>query len=118
MTAFPTLKTGAVTQYPARRAAQFSNLALRFLDATEQRYRLAGTPLHRWEIKLDQLDPSEVGVLQNFFLAQLGEFASFSFTDPLDGTVYPNCSIDGVFEVEWQDDLWARTSLVVKEVRT
>ena len=118
MASFPTLKTGAVAQYPASRAFQYSNQALRFLDATEQRYRLAGSPLHQWEIKLDQLDPGEIGVLQNFFVNQQGEYLSFSFTDPWDGTIYPNCSIDGVLEAGWQDDFQTKTSLVVKEIRT
>ena len=36
---FPTLKTGAVMQYPGKRILQFSTDVVRFLDGTEQRYR-------------------------------------------------------------------------------
>ncbi len=118
MAAFPTLRTGAVMQYPGSRTVQFSNQTVRFLDSSEQRYRLAASPLHRWEIKLDQLDPTEIGIIQAFFAAQQGAFVSFAFTDPWDGTVYPNCCMDGAIASDWRDDLRAQTALAVQELRS
>ena len=56
MPTFPQLKTSAVAQYPATRACQFQNQALRFVDGAEQRYRDSAGPIHRWEIRLDALD--------------------------------------------------------------
>lgn len=93
MATFPSLKTTAVAQYPAKRLVQFRNQALRFLDGTEQRYRDSAGPLHRWTIALSQLDEGEMAALDAFFTANQGVFASFAFTDPWDGHVYPNCSL-------------------------
>ncbi len=94
MATFPTLKTSAVIQYPATRQARYQNQALRFLDGTEQRYRDCAGPLLRWEIPLSQLDEGEVAAIEEFFAANQGAFGSFAFTDPWDGTVHPNCSLD------------------------
>jgi len=93
MATFPTLKTNAVAQYPVNRALRFQNQTVRFLDGTEQRYRDWAGPLHRWEIRLSQLDEGEMDALEAFFTANQGSFASFAFTDPWDGTVYANCSL-------------------------
>src|ERR1039457_3037632 len=78
---FPTLKTGAVMQYPAKRTLQFNTDAIRFLDGTEQRFRDNPSVLHRWTIQLDLLDESELAALDQFFISNQGRFGSFSFTD-------------------------------------
>jgi hypothetical protein len=93
MATFPQLKTGAVAQYPATRTFRFQNQILRFLDGTDQRYRDSAGPLYAWEIRLDQLDETEMAEMQAFFLANQGSFASFAFTDPWSGQVYQNCSL-------------------------
>lgn len=90
---FPGLKTSAVAQYPARRTVRYQNQAVRFLDGTEQRYRDSAGALHEWEIRLDQLDEQELAAIEEFLSAVQGAFGSFSFTDPWDGTAYPNCSL-------------------------
>ena len=90
---FPTLKTGAVMQYPAKRTLEFNTDTIRFLDGTEQRFRDNPSVLHQWTIQLDLLDESELAALDQFFISNQGRFGSFSFTDPWDGTVYPNCSM-------------------------
>ena len=107
MATFPALKTGAVAQYPAARTFQYRNQVLRFLDGNEQRYRDSAGPLHRWTIRLDWLDATEMAAIEDFFLSNQGRFASFTFVDPWDSTSYPNCSISS-------DDLAA---LVQQEVR-
>src|SRR5262249_53533703 len=90
MAAFPNLKTGAVAQYPAERTRRFSNGVHRFMDGSKQRWPLYGSALRRWAIRLSLLDEAELTTLEDFFSAN----RSFSFTDPWDGTVYPNCSFD------------------------
>lgn len=119
MSQFPTLKTGAVLQYPARRVVQFSTTMVRFLDGSEQRYQLYAAPLHRWAIQLSRLDDSELHQIREFFRTQSGQFESFAFTDPWDGTVYPACTLDtdqmsdalrGVFD--------SGTSLTIRENRS
>ncbi len=120
MASFPVLKTNAVAQYPAGRRFSFRNQALRFLDGTEQRYRDSGGVLHRWTIRLDQIDEGEAAALDAFFAENQGAFGSFSFTDPWDPTtVYPDCSLeaDGM-EVTSAAEARMRTVLTVVENRS
>jgi hypothetical protein len=119
MANFPSLKTGAVAQYPATRRIRYQNQALRFVDGTEQRYRDSEAPLRRWEIRLSQLDEGEMAVLEEFFTANQGAFGSFAFTDPFDGSTYPDCSLEtdalGVAAVA---DMSSATALTVVENRS
>jgi phage-related protein len=119
MSAFPTLKTGAVLQYPAQKEVQFSTTVLRFIDGSEQRFRNYQTPLHRWMIRLELLDESELHQLREFFRTQGGAAGSFAFTDPWDGTNYANCSIeDGAMMEALSDESNGKTSLTVRENRS
>jgi hypothetical protein len=93
MATFPTLKTGAVSQYPAPTRLRFQNQVLRFLDGTNQRYRDSSGPLHGWEIRLSQMDEREMAEVEQFFVDNQGAFGSFAFTDPWSGQAYPSCSL-------------------------
>jgi Conserved hypothetical protein 2217 (DUF2460) len=118
MATFPKLKTGAVAQYPATRIFRFQNQILRFLDGTDQRYRDSAGPFYSWEIRLDQLDETELAALQAFFLANQGSFASFAFTDPWNGQVYSNCSLaSDQMNITSLAEMQGRTSLIVIENR-
>ena len=118
MASFPTLKTGVVAQYPSDRTRQFSTTALRFVDGSEQRFAAYGAALHRWTIRLDLLDEAELVNLEAFFLSMEGRAGSFSFTDPWDGTVYPNCSFDAdTMAAEFHGPSQGRTQVTVKENR-
>lgn len=118
MATFPILKTGAVAQYPARRTVQYQNQALRFLDGTEQRYRDSAGPLHRWTIQLAELDEGEMAALEAFLIANQGVFATFSFTDPWDGTVYPNCGLaSDEMDLTSTGEMTGSTQVVVVEYR-
>ena len=92
MATFPTLKTGAVAQYPATRSPRFQNQVLRFIDGADQRYRDSAGVLHQWEIRLDELDEGEMAAVEGFFSDNQGRCGNFAFTDPWDGQIYPNCS--------------------------
>ncbi|PWU04190.1 MAG: hypothetical protein C5B51_17215 [Terriglobia bacterium] len=92
MAAFPKLKTGSLAQYPANRKLRFRNQLLGFLDGTQQRYRDSSGSLRMWDIRLDQLDETEMAALDEFFLQNQGRFGTFEFTDPWDGSVYTSCS--------------------------
>jgi hypothetical protein len=93
MATFPPLKTTAVAQYPATKSLQFRNQIVRFVDGNEQRYRDSAGPLHRWVIRLDLLDETEMAAIEDFFYSNQGAFASFAFIDPWSATSYPNCSL-------------------------
>jgi Conserved hypothetical protein 2217 (DUF2460) len=116
MSTFPTLKTGAVMQYPAQRGMQFSTTTLQFVDGSEQRFCGYQSVLHSWVIRLSLLDQSELQTVQNFFRGIVGPAGDFAFTDPLNGTNDPSCSLasDSMASVlvgEWNGE----TSLTVLE---
>ncbi len=118
MSAFPLLKTGAVAQHPATRVIQHSTCVLRFVDGDEQRFRNYAQPLKQWTIRLGLLDDDEMNRLEEFFRSQQGRLGSFSFTDPWDGVVYNECSLErDSLTLNFQDIMRGQTVLVVKENR-
>ena len=118
MPTFPTLKTGAVAQYPTVRSAQYQNQCLRFLDGAEQRYRDSAGPLRRWVISLTLLDESEREALSEFFEELAGRFGTFAFTDPWDGVEYSNCSLESdQMDVRSLAEMRGATSLTIVENR-
>ena len=118
MSNFPTLKTGAVLQYPAQKDIRFSTSILRFMDGSEQRFPDYAAPLHRWTIRLSLLDDAELHQLREFFRTQNGAAGTFTFMDPWDGTTYSNCSIE---DDEMADTLLneanGKTALIIRENR-
>jgi hypothetical protein len=118
MSTFPTLKTGAVLQYPAQKEVSFATEIVQFINGSEQRFREYQTPLHRWVIQLDLLDQGELQILRDFFRTQAGGADSFVFTDPWNGTTYSNCSIEGGdLVLKLVDEMKGNTSLTVRENR-
>jgi hypothetical protein len=118
MSDFPSLRTGALLQYPAQTGLRCSTDVLRFADGSEQRFRDYQTPLRRWVIRLDLLDDGELHVLREFFLTMSGAAGSFTFTDPRDGVKYTNCSFeDATMDGALLDEGKARTVLTVRENR-
>jgi hypothetical protein len=118
MATFPTLKTGAFAQYPASRSLEYRNQVLRFVDGSEQRYRDSAGPLRRWIIRLNQLDPTEISLIEAFFLTNQGAFASFAFVDPWDGKSYPDCRIaSDILAQIAQDEFRNATSITIMENR-
>ncbi len=105
-------------QYPAQRAVVLSTFVARFVDGAEQRYREYASPLRRWVIALDLLDEKELATMEDFFLARQGASGSFQFTDPWDGAIYTNCSIEnGEQALEYLREGRGRVSVVVRENR-
>jgi hypothetical protein len=118
MSAFPLLKTGAVLQYPASLSSNHSTCVLRFVDGSEQRFREYPRPLRKWVIRLELLDETEVATLENFFQSQLGRLGDFAFTDPWDGTTYPNCSLEeDSITMTFEDLMRGQVTVVVRENR-
>ena len=119
MANFPALKTGAVAQYGSDRSRQYSTEVLRFVDGSEQRFPGYGASLLRWVIRLDLLDEAELEALEQFFEDKGGRSGSFAFTDPWNGTVYPNCSFDrDELSLKFDGVARGKTQVVVKENRT
>ena len=118
MSNFPTLKTGAVLQYPAQKEVRFATEIVRFMDGSEQRFREYQTSLHRWMIRLELLDQGELQVLREFFRTQAGGADSFVFTDPWSGAAYANCTLEGGdMALQLVDEMKGNTSLTVRENR-
>src|SRR5579884_3291001 len=93
MATFPTLKTGAVAQYPLQTASRYASQAVQFLDGSRQSYRIQGPPLRRWSIQLSGLDEGELANVIAFVEQQC--LAPFSFTDPVTGQTAARCIISG-----------------------
>jgi hypothetical protein len=119
MAQFPTLKTGAVAQYPLRTTLTYRADVVWFLDGSEQRFRSSPSVLHEWNIALDRLDEAEIAGIEGFFLENAGEAGTFAFEDPWSGQVFPNCSInvDGI-ALTFSGPLSAGTELTIRENRT
>jgi len=118
MASFPTLKTSAVTQYPATKAVRFQNQIVRFVDGSEQRYRDSAGQLHQWVIRLSELDETEMALLEQFFESNQGSFGSFSFTDPWDNQTYTDCSFAAdAMDLTSADEMRGATTLMVRENR-
>jgi hypothetical protein len=115
MASFPALKTGAVAQYPLARGVRFLTQAVRFMDGSQQRFRLYGTGLRRWTLKLDLLGEEELGAVISF-IEQQGS-AIFAFTDPLTGQTASTCMISGEkFDATIKNELTCQTTVVIEEI--
>ncbi len=116
MSNFPTLKTGASSQYPLTRVMKYRTHVARFVDGSEQRCPELRGPMHTWVIGLDMLNDVEMQTFVEFGESVRGAAGSFSFTDPLDGTVYSQCSLDrDMAEFTWDADDQGHVRLIVRE---
>lgn len=97
---FPTLSTGAVLQYPTVKVRRFRNVAVRFVDGSEQRFRQCGGVVHAWMVRLEKLTGDELVRVAEFLKAQGGRSRTFSFTDPFDGVTYEGCHL-GEDDSQW-----------------
>ena len=115
MATFPQLKTGAFAQYPLDRAMRYSTQAVRFMDGSQQRFRLYGNGLRRWTLKLDQLDEQELGAVIAF-VEQQGS-AVFAFTDPVSAHTAATCVISGQqFDATMNREMSGQTTVVIEEI--
>jgi hypothetical protein len=115
MATFPVLKTGAVAQYPLNRGVRFSTQAVRFMDGSQQKYRLIGNGLRQWTLKLDQLDEQELATVIAF-VEQQGS-AVFSFTDPTTGISVANCIISGEqFDATMNLEMNGQATVLIEEI--
>ena len=118
MFSFPTLKTGAVAQYPLGLTLAYRADVVWFLDGSEQRFRNAPSILHQWKISLAQLDEQEMNCVEQFFLNNAGAATVFAFTDPGNNITYPNCSIKGDnLALTYLGPLSGRTEIIIRENR-
>jgi hypothetical protein len=115
MTTFPALKTGAVAQYPLVYGRRYATQSVRFMDGSRQRFRLIGSGLRQWTIKLDQLDEQELGTVIAFAEQQGG--ANFAFTDPVTGDNVTSCIISGNrFDAGMKREIDGQATLVIEEI--
>jgi hypothetical protein len=112
---FPLLKTGAVAQYPLERAVRFSTEKVKFLDGSQQRYRLYGNGLRSWVIKLELLDEQELGAVIDFVDQQ--ESDAFEFIDPITGDTVAKCIIAGEqFAASMTAEMNGQATVVIEEI--
>ena len=115
MATFPILKTGALAQYPLVRGVRFSTQSVRFMDGSQQSFRLYGNGLRQWIVKLDQLDETELGAVIAF-VEQQGSL-TFTFSDPVTGETVTPCAIAGEqFTAGMTSEINGQTTLTIKEI--
>lgn len=115
MATFPVLKTGAAAQYPLGSGVRFATEAVRFMDGSQQRFRLIGTGLRRWTLKLDLLGEDELAAVIAFVEEQGS--APFAFTDPATGAVASTCVLSGQqFDATMNGELRGQTTVVIEEI--
>jgi phage-related protein len=115
MATFPTLRTGAVAQYPLDRSVQFQTQSVRFMDGSQQRFRLYGAGLRRWKIRLDLLNEQELAAVAAFLEQQAT--AIFPFTDPVTGDQVASCVISGQsYSAGTADEMKANATVEIEEV--
>jgi hypothetical protein len=115
MATFPTLRTGAIAQYPLKKTTSFQTQAVRFLDGSRQRYRIQGYGLRSWSVQLSLLDEQELGSVIAF--AERQGIAPFAFTDPVTGATANACIIAGqTFDAGMTDEMTAQTTLLIEEI--
>jgi hypothetical protein len=115
MNEFPQLQTGAVLQYPAGKRLECATRITRFLDGSEQRFRDFAAPVQYWAIRLDLLTEAEMRRIQDFHEAKQGQYGSFTFVDPWDGTEYANCSFaSDALTLEYQEESRGLVSLLIR----
>lgn len=114
MAAFPLLRTGAVTQYPFTGTTAHSVQVLRYVDGSEQRFRVAPV-VRRWAVHLEAVSEAEAAELERFFETMQGQFGTFSFTDPFDGNEYAECCLeDSHLDLELREEGFAGATLTVR----
>ena len=116
MATFPILKTGAVAQYPLSRSLSFTTQSVRFLDGSQQCYRMNAAGLRRWNLSLDLLDEGEIAAIMAF--AEEVGTDTFAFTDPVTGDTVPKCVLSASqLEAALIDELHGQTVLEIEEVK-
>lgn len=115
MASFPTLKTGAVAQYPLQAGSRYSSQSVLFMDGSRQLYRIQGPALRRWSIQLDSLDEGELAAVVAFVEQQ--SLATFSFTDPVTGQTAATCIISGgSMQAGMKSEENGQAALVIEEI--
>jgi hypothetical protein len=113
---FPTLSSGAVSQYGSPIGFVWPAQIIRFVDGTDQRFLACGNVFRRWLIDLRLLNESEISSVEAFFTAMSGEYSTFTFPDPISGTSVPNCRLGAPELISiYQDVDIAATSMWVVE---
>ena len=115
MATLPTLKTGAVAQYPLTVNTSYSTQSVRFLDGSQQTFRLYPAGLRRWSVQLDALDEQELDAFISFVEVQGSE--PFAFTDPVTGDLVAKCIISGQqADAGMTTEISGQIQLVIEEV--
>jgi hypothetical protein len=115
MAKFPTLKSGAVAQYPLQAGSRYSTQSVRFLDGSRQCYRIQAPALRRWTIQLTQLDETELSEVVAFVEQQW--LAPFAFTDPISGQTANQCIISGEkMQSGMKQEADGQATLVIEEI--
>jgi hypothetical protein len=122
--AFPTLASGATTQFPYVATRRFAVVVNDNPSGMRYSWSLydgtASFPsgaLHGWEVSLTNGSNADVALWETFARNQFGRFGQFSFTDPDTAVTYSKCRLDtDVIEIQHKD--YQANSLTLRILET
>jgi hypothetical protein len=117
MPIFPTLKSGAIAQYPASTNVQFGpTQVVEFLDGSSDRYCTGPGALRQWQVRLACLDARESAVVIDFLRRY--KDTAFSFIEPFSGETLPRCGFQGFeFRTVMAGEMNELVAAVIEELR-
>ena len=116
---FPILNSGAILQYPARRAFEYSTEVTAFVDGSEQRFRKFNGSKRKWFVRLSQLTEDEMFRIRAFVVELGGAAQAFAFRDPWDSIQYPNCAMsEDSIELLFGEIGAGSTSLIIEQLNS
>lgn len=124
MATYPTINGGVTTQRPFTRTRVHRTTVNTMSTGKRYTYGWRATgltglptrPLFVWELNYPVITPAEVETLEDFFRARAGRLEAFDFTDPEDGTTYPNCRFGmDAMEIRYEGPNYCSTRVVIEE---
>jgi hypothetical protein len=117
MSTFPTLKSGAIAQYPATSHVRFGpTQVVEFLDGSSDRYCTGPGALRQWHVRLAWLDARECATVIDFLRRH--QDTEFSFVEPFSGETVPRCGFQGFeFRAVMAGEMNEQVAAVIEELR-
>lgn len=104
MNYYPQLTTGAVTQFPVRRAVDIRTVSNQLADGLTIRMNDPGAQKVRWRLRYANLTDGERTSLESMFQVAEGQLNTFTFLDPTDNLL--------MWSEDWTQAVWTADPLL------
>jgi hypothetical protein len=93
MPSFPTFENAGVVHYPYTTGVEYLNTVYDMPHGYRYAFNHRPTPLRKWSSTYSFSD-TDLQTWNAFYTLVRGNYALFSYTDPLTGLNYPRCRLD------------------------